>query len=55
MTKCLFKYHCVLRKDGTFVSTYGEFSEDLVKVLIPLEMRQGYFHLRFSGIILPEA
>ena len=29
MTISLFKYHCALREDGTLVSTYGEFSEDL--------------------------
>ena len=29
MTLSLFKYHCALREDGTLVSTYGEFSEDL--------------------------
>ena len=27
----LFKYHCALRVDGTIVSTYGEFSEDLLE------------------------
>ena len=31
MTISLFKYHCALREDGTLVSTYGEFSEDLFK------------------------
>ena len=31
MTTSLFKYHCALRDDGTFVSTYGEFSEDLLE------------------------
>ena len=30
MTIPLFKYHCALREDGTIVSTYGEFSEDLL-------------------------
>ena len=30
MTISLFKYHCALREDGTIVSTYGEFSEDLL-------------------------
>ena len=29
MTISLFKYHCVLRENGTLVSTYGKFSEDL--------------------------
>ena len=29
MTISLFKYHCALREDGTLVSTYWEFSEDL--------------------------
>ena len=29
MTISLFKYHCTLREDGTLVSNYGEFSEDL--------------------------
>ena len=27
----LFKYHCELQEDRTFVSAYGEFSEDLVE------------------------
>ena len=31
MTISLFKYHCALREDGTIVSTYGKFSEDLVE------------------------
>ena len=31
MTISLFKYHCALREDGTIVSTYGEFSEDLLE------------------------
>ena len=31
MTISLFKYHCALREDGTIVSTYGEFSEDLIE------------------------
>ena len=31
MTVSLFKYHCALREDGTIVSTYGEFSEDLLE------------------------
>ena len=31
MTISLFKNHCALREDRTIVSTYGEFSEDLIK------------------------
>ena len=31
MTITLFKYHCALREDGTIVSTYGKFSEDLLE------------------------
>ena len=31
VTISLFKYHCALREDGTIVSTYGEFSEDLIE------------------------
>ena len=31
MTISLFKYRCALRKDGTIVSTYGEFSETLIE------------------------
>ena len=31
MAISLFKYHCALRVDGTIVSTYGEFSEDLLE------------------------
>ena len=27
----LFEYHCALREDGTMVSTYGKFSEDLLE------------------------
>ena len=29
MTISLFKYHCALPEDGTIVSTYREFSDDL--------------------------
>ena len=31
LTISLFKYHCALREKETFLSTYGEFSEDLLK------------------------
>ena len=31
MTISLFKYHCALRENGTFVSTYEKFSEDLLE------------------------
>ena len=31
MTISLFDYHCALREDETIVSTYGEFSEDLLE------------------------
>ena len=31
MTVSLFKYHCALRVDGTIVSRYGKFSEDLLE------------------------
>ena len=31
MTLLLFKCHCALREDGTIVSTYGKFSEDLLE------------------------
>ena len=31
MAISLFKYHCALREDGTIVSTYGKFSEDLLE------------------------
>ena len=31
MTIFLFKYYCALREDGTIVSTYGEFPEDLLE------------------------
>ena len=34
MTISLFKYHCALREDGTIVSTYGEFSEDLIEEIL---------------------
>ena len=30
----LFKYHCALREDRTIVSTYGVFSEDLLKEIV---------------------
>ena len=53
MTTSLFKYHCALRDDGTFVSTYGEFSEDLLEqILILLEMGQQYFHLGLYWLLL---
>ena len=31
MAISLFKYHCALREDGTIVSSYGKFSEDLLE------------------------
>ena len=31
MTVSLFKYHCALRENGTIVSTYEKFSEDLLE------------------------
>ena len=31
MTISLFKYHCALREDRTIVSTYGEFSDELLE------------------------
>ena len=31
MTISLFKYYCTLREDGTIVSTYEEFFEDLLE------------------------
>ena len=31
MTLSLFKCHCALREDGTIVSTYGKFSENLLE------------------------
>ena len=34
MTISLFQYHCALREDGTIVSTYGEFSEDLIEEIL---------------------
>ena len=34
MTISLFKDHCALREDGTIVSTYGKFSEDLLKEIL---------------------
>ena len=53
MTISVFKYHCALREDGTLVSTYGEFFEDLFeKYLIPLEMSQQCFHLGLYSLQL---
>ena len=34
ITTLLFKYHCALREDGTIVSTYGKFSEDLLDIYL---------------------
>ena len=31
MTISLFKYHCALREDGTIVSMYGGFSDELLE------------------------
>ena len=48
MTISLFKYHCALREDGTIVSTYGEFSEDLIeKILDAIGNEPAFFPFRF--------
>ena len=53
MTLYLFKYYCVLRKDGTFVSTYGEFSEDLVKQIFDtIGNEPGVFPFRFIFVTI---
>ena len=51
MTISLFKYHCALREDGTIVSTYGEFSEDLIEeILDAIGNEPAAFPLRFIFI-----
>ena len=48
MTTSLFKYHCALREDETIVSTYGEFSEDLIEeILDAIGDEPAAFPLRF--------
>ena len=48
MTISLFKYHCVLRENGTLVSTYGEFSEDLFEQIFDTTgNEQAVFPFRF--------
>ena len=51
MTISLFKYHCALREDGTIVSTYGEFSEDLLEEIFDtIENEPEVFLIRFIFI-----
>ena len=46
MTISLFKYHCALPEDGTIVSTYREFSDDLDTI----EIEPAVFPVRFIFI-----
>ena len=50
MTMLLFKYHCALREDGTVVSTYGKFSEDLLEVFDTIGNEPAVFLIRFIFI-----
>ena len=51
MTVSLFKYHCALREDGTIISTYGEFFEDLIEEIFDtIENETAVFPFRFIFI-----
>ena len=51
MTISLLKYHCALREDETIVSTYGEFSEDLIEETFDaIENESAVFPFRFIFI-----
>ena len=53
MTISLFKYHCPLREDGTIVSTYGEFSDELLEEIFDaIGNEQQYFHLGLYSLLL---
>ena len=53
MAISLFKYHCALREDGTIVSMYGEFSEDLLEeVFYTIGSEPAVFRFRFIFIII---
>ena len=53
MTISLLKDHCALREDGTLVSTYWEFSEDLLKQIFDtIENEPGVFPFRFIFVII---
>ena len=51
MTVSLFKYHCALRVDGTIVSRYGKFSEDLLEEIFDTTGNEpAVFPVRFTFI-----
>ena len=53
MAISLFKYHCALREDGTIVSTYGKFSEDLLEEIFDtIGNELEYFHLGLYSLQL---
>ena len=53
MTISLFKYHCSLREDGAVVSTYGEFSDELLKEIFDtIGNEQQYFHLGLYSLFV---
>ena len=53
MTISLLKDHCALREDGTLVSTYWEFSEDLLKQIFDtIGNEPGVFPFRFIFVII---
>ena len=53
MTLSLFKCHCALREDGTIVSTYGKFSEDLLEEIFDtIGNEPEYFHLGLYSLQL---
>ena len=53
MTVSLFKYHCKLREDGSIVSTYGEFSKDLLDQIVDtIGNELAVFPFRFIFVIV---
>ena len=49
----LFRYHCALREDGTIVSTYAKFSEDLLEeISYAIGNEPAVFPIRFIFIIV---
>ena len=56
MAILLFKCHCASREDGTIVSAYGKFSEDLLKETFDtIENEPAMFPFRFIFITVNNA
>ena len=53
ITISLFKYHCSLREDGAIVSTYVEFSDELLEEIFDIiGNEQQYFHLGLYSLFV---